>query len=113
MHPYLAMLYAATDGSHFSAEHCALVVRELAKLELSSIPNDQTSNVLEFLNKQLLHQQVDDEILKLIEDLAAELAIRLATTKVSLRNHLGERHSVVGLCRIHCLHSCVCCVWGQ
>jgi hypothetical protein len=77
------MLYAAKNGGHFSADQCALIVLELAKLNPSSIPSDQTSNVLEFLNLQLLHQQVDVENLKSIEDLATELAIRHSTMQVS------------------------------
>lgn len=83
MHTHLTMLYAATNDSCFSPNQCALIVRELATVDLSSIPNEQTSNVLEFVNMQLLHEQVDREILKPIEDLAAGLASRLLTTKVS------------------------------
>ena len=83
MHIHLTMLYAATNDSRFSPNQCALIVRELATVDLSSIPNEQTSNVLEFVNMQLLHEQVDREVLKPIEDLAAGLASRLLTTKVS------------------------------
>lgn len=80
MPTYLTMLYAATDGSHFSAEQCALIVHELAEIDLSAIPSDQSANVLDFLSMQLLHQQVDDEIVKHIENLAAGLSHRLSTT---------------------------------
>lgn len=83
MHTHLTMLYAAKNGGDFSANQCALIVRELAKLNLSSIPSEQTSNVLEFLNMQLLHQQVDCEILKRVEELADGLASRLSTTQGS------------------------------
>lgn len=82
MHTHLTMLYAATNDSNFSPNQCELIVRELAKLDLSSIPSEQTANVLEFLNMQLLHRQVDSEILKPIEDLAVRLASRLSTTQV-------------------------------
>jgi len=81
MHTHLAKLYAAKNGSCFSAKQCALIVRELAEVELSSIPGEQTSNVLEFLNMQLLHEQVDSEFRKPIDDLAAGLASRVWTTK--------------------------------
>ena len=73
------MLFAATNDSYFSPSQCALIVHELAELDMSSIPSEQTSNVLEFLNMQLLHQQVDVDIRKRIEDLAAGLASRLST----------------------------------
>lgn len=83
MHTNLVMLYAATNGSYFSPNQCDLIVRELATVDLSSIPSEQTSNVMEFLNMQLLHEQVDSEILRPIEALATGLASRLAMTKVS------------------------------
>lgn len=83
MQTCLEILCTATDGSQFSADQCVLIVRELSEIDPLAISIDQTRNVLDFLNVQLLYEQVDREILERIEDLAAKLARRLANVGVS------------------------------
>ena len=77
MSSLLPLLFEATNGSQFSPAQCARMLSELATVDPASIPSEQTSNVLDFLNAQLLYQQVDADLLKPIEGLTAELATRL------------------------------------
>lgn len=79
MYAYLNILYAARSGGQLSSDECRLITRELSEVDSSVIPGEQVQNVLDFLNQQLLHQQVDRDLVKRIEDLTSKLALRLAT----------------------------------
>lgn len=80
MHTHLNLLYATRYGGQLSADQCRLITRELSGLDSSVIPSEQIQNVLDFLNQELLHQQVDRDVLEQIEELTSELALRSKKT---------------------------------
>lgn len=76
MHTHLDLLYAAKKGGEISAAQCRIISLELSGVDPVLIPSEQVQNVLDFLNQQLLHQQIDTELVQAIETLVAKLEKR-------------------------------------
>lgn len=76
MHTHLDLLYAAKKGGEISAAQWRIISLELSGVDPVLIPSEQVQNVLDFLNQQLLHQQIDTELVQAIETLVAKLEKR-------------------------------------
>lgn len=66
-------LYAMEGGDSLTAEECARINEELAALDPRDVPRDQIDNVLSYLDRQFLYQQVEPAISAKLEELVSSL----------------------------------------
>lgn len=69
----LNILYLSSPGEDISAEQCSEINKELAVINPQDVPIEQISNVIDYINQQLLFGQVEPLITPNLDRLAKTL----------------------------------------
>jgi len=73
----IQILYDARDGGPITNEECAKVNEELATLDPADVPDEQIDNVLSYLDRQFLYQQVEAKLTPQLERIIEALQLRI------------------------------------
>lgn len=69
----LSLLYDIQRGDVLSWDQCRQIDIELSTIDPAAIPSEQIDNVLSYLDRQFLHQQVDQSVSVQLERLVNAL----------------------------------------
>jgi hypothetical protein len=72
----LSKLFAVKDGGHLSGEDTARINAVLINVAPSGIPEEQVENVMDYINAELLHNQVSADVQSALERLYDQLQAR-------------------------------------
>lgn len=72
----LASLFETNQGGEISAGQTLTIDEALAQANPSDIPDNQTQNVMDYINAELLHNKVSESIKEKLEKLFENLQSR-------------------------------------